>query len=210
MALPSTVGELTNHHYNELRCKMWDGTTPKGSYIRTLCDVLDKCGISITSTTRYNLSVEGAVKQFQKKAGLNQTGIVTDSVWQAMVLYSKRMSDSVNDSATNAVTSYNTKSTSPHFTPFFDTVNTKTPRINHQDIKIVFGNKSITKTIKDVFMRSVSVEVDTSGNPISEVYEFIAKDIIESDEINDADKYTKDSHKASSDIKYQFNFGKTE
>ena len=39
-------------------------------------------------------------------------------------------------------------------------------------------------------MRSVSVEVDTSGNPISEVYEFIARDIKESDEISDINKYT--------------------
>ena len=73
-------------------------------------------------------------------------------------------------------------------------------------IKIVFGNKSITKTIKDVFMRSVSVEVDTSGNPVSEVYEFIARDVKESDEINDITKYNGDEDGSSSDIKYQYDF----
>ena len=38
-------------------------------------------------------------------------------------------------------------------------------------------------------MRSVSTEFDTSGNPIAEVYEFIAQDLTESDEPNDAGKY---------------------
>ena len=41
-------------------------------------------------------------------------------------------------------------------------------------------------------MRSVTIEVDTSGNPISEIYEFIARDVIESDELYDSIKYTVD------------------
>ena len=53
-------------------------------------------------------------------------------------------------------------------------------------------------------MRSVSVEVDTSGNPISEVYEFIARDIKESDEINDVTRYNGNEDGSSSDIKYNF------
>jgi hypothetical protein len=93
-------------------------------------------------------------------------------------------------------------SESPHYNSFFDNDNFKMHRRNHKDIKIVFGNKSITKTIKDVFMRSVSVEVDTSGNPVSEIYEFIARDVIESDEIADVNKYTDMDSYASSDIKH--------
>ena len=38
-------------------------------------------------------------------------------------------------------------------------------------------------------MRGVSTEYDTSGNPISETYEFIAQDLTESDEFRDKEKY---------------------
>ena len=55
-------------------------------------------------------------------------------------------------------------------------------------------------------MRSVSVEVDTSGNPISETYEFIARDIKESDEISDVNKYNGNDSHTSSDVNYIFNF----
>lgn len=55
-------------------------------------------------------------------------------------------------------------------------------------------------------MRSVSVQVDTSGNPISEVYNFIARDIKESDANEDINKYIgeDDYLSASSDIKYSY------
>jgi hypothetical protein len=84
----------------------------------------------------------------------------------------------------------------------------KTHRRNYKDIKIVFGNNTVVKTIKNVFMRSVSVEVDTSGNPISETYEFIAQDIVESDEIMDSSKYLTKEDETSTDITYQFPYFK--
>ncbi len=55
-------------------------------------------------------------------------------------------------------------------------------------------------------MRGVGVEVDTSGNPISETYEFIARDITETDEANDADNYINNNGTSPSDVKYRFNF----
>ena len=55
-------------------------------------------------------------------------------------------------------------------------------------------------------MRSMSVQVDTSGNPISEVYNFIARDIKESDASEDLGKYTGEERimSSSSDIKYSY------
>ena len=53
-------------------------------------------------------------------------------------------------------------------------------------------------------MRSVSVEVDTSGNPISEVYEFIAQDIIETDEFRDRNKYLYPESIIDMDVKYSY------
>ena len=78
----------------------------------------------------------------------------------------------------------------PHYNAFFNTDNEKVFRKNGTDIKIVLGQSShIVKTIHNVFMRSSGVEFDTSGNPISETYEFIGQDITESDEENDGKKY---------------------
>jgi hypothetical protein len=93
-----------------------------------------------------------------------------------------------------------------HYDPFFLNSSGKIYRKNHKDIIISLGNGANVKTIKDVFMRSVSVQVDTSGNPISEVYNFIARDIKESDAPEDAGKYIGDSDliSASSDIKYSY------
>jgi hypothetical protein len=55
-------------------------------------------------------------------------------------------------------------------------------------------------------MRSVSVQVDTSGNPISETYNFIARDIKESDASEDYNKYVGEESElsSSSDIKYSY------
>ena len=97
-------------------------------------------------------------------------------------------------------------SSDPHYSSFFDEHNGKTFRQNGKNIKIVFGEGHYTKCIIDVIMRSQSVEVNTSGEPISEVYEFIARDITESDESSDIDKYLTDVSKKSTDVKYNFNY----
>lgn len=199
--IAQSVPELTNYEYNELYYNS-AGTPITGNFIYQICDLLDKCGISIQNTNTYDDTVAAAVGQFQQSVGMNVTGILTTSTLQAMIVYAEKMSDIVEgeDEANTGVVQL--LSESPHYNSFFDDDNFKMHRRNHKDIKIVFGNKSITKTIKDVFMRSVSVEVDTSGNPISEIYEFIARDVTESDEIADINKYTDENSATSSDIQY--------
>ncbi len=197
-----SIPELTNYEYSELS---YNSAAPliTGSFIYTICDLLDKCYISIKPTDTYDYTMSTAVSQFQTMVHMTSTGILTTETLQAMILYADKISDTIENEEEGAETVVDDLTESPHYNAFFDDENYKMHRRNHKDIKIVFGNKSITKTIKDVFMRSVTVEVDTSGNPISEVYEFIARDVIESDEISDINKYTgADVVTSSSDIKY--------
>ena len=121
-----------------------------------------------------------------------------------MILYSSKLSDIIEGNGTEEDNEETIENDSPHYNSFFKEDNLKLHRQNRKDIKIVFGSNSITKTIKDVFMRSVSVEVDTSGNPISEIYEFIARDVQESDEITDINKYRDDEPATSADVPYDF------
>ena len=209
MALPyHTIQELTDYNYNELS---YNGTEDpiKNKYLPEICILLNKCGISVDEKDEYDYDVAMAVSDFQNIAGIESGfGILSNSTLQAIILYAEKMSDNIEDDETiEDSMSVNTKSTLPHYSQFFNENNFKTFRKNRQDIKITFGSGAITKTIKDVFIRSCTVEVDTSGNPISEVYEFVAKDIVESDEIRDYDKYMNDYETgSSSDIQRIYNY----
>lgn len=201
--IAQTVPELTNYEYNELYYNS-AGTLITGSYVYQVCDLLNKCGVDIASTNVYNDTMAAGVSRFQDMVGMTATGILTTSTLQAMIMYADKMSDIIegDEETTDGVVQELMES--PHYNSYFNDEKYKMHRRNHKDIKIVFGNKSITKTIKDVFMMSVSVEVDTSGNPISEIYEFIARDVVESDEISDINKYTETDHATPSDIQYDF------
>lgn len=201
--IAQSISELTNYEYNELYYNSAD-TLITGNFVYEICDLLNKCGINIQPTNVYDDTVANAVSKFQKSTSMTATGILNTNTLQAMILYSNEMSDVINDDENEEENTVDSLSDSPHYTSFFDNDNYKMHRRNHKDIKIVFGNKSITKTIKDVFMRSVTVEVDTSGNPISEVYEFVARDVKESDEISDINKYNGVEGTAPSDIQYNF------
>ena len=205
-----TIPELTNYQYNELS---YNSASPiiKGKFVLKVCSLLNKCGFNIKSTDKYDDTVASVVGQFQHLTGMAVTGILTTATYQVMVLYAeKNMNDEITDDSTGTTSDNLDESDSPHYESFFAKDRYKMFRRNHKDIKIIFGKGSITKTIKDVFMRSVSVEVDTSGNPISEMYEFIARDIKESDEISDAMKYTgaNEDITTSSDIQYIYPFAK--
>ena len=207
-----TIPELTNYQYNEL---LYNSASPiiKGKFVLEVCSLLNKCGFNIKSTDKYDDTVASVVGQFQHLTGMAVTGILTTATYQAMVLYAeKNMNDEITDDSTGTTSDNLDESDSPHYESFFAQDRYKMFRRNHKDIKIIFGKGSITKTIKDVFMRSVSVEVDTSGNPISEIYEFIARDVKESDEISDTMKYTgaNEDITTSSDIRYIYPFAKND
>lgn len=158
--------------------------------------LLDKAGMDMTQyntgndANRYDTGVEEAVSEFQRMSmGITPTGIVDDATLNALIACANNMSDIVYSETTSQIGNDTSDDEAPHFDSFFATDNNKTGRKNQVDIKIILGDNSIIKTIHNVYMRSVSTEFDTSGNPIAEVYEFIAQDLTESDEPNDAGKY---------------------
>lgn len=206
MPFPKTLSELTNGQFNEITYNAAAGLIT-GNFVPIICDLIRKCGIEIASRTSFDDVVYDALKSAQIKLGLTPTGILTNTIWSTMVYFVETtMSDTISDDSTSENSSSEDESTSPHYNSFFGADNYKIHRRNNKDIKIVFGNNSVTKTIKNVFMRGVTVEVDTSGNPISEIYEFIAQDITESDEMSDSDKYLYTSQGHAQDVPRQYDF----
>ena len=171
------------------------GYGSSGPYVLTLRDLLNKAVIDIYNkypTDNYDYFDEGmeqAVMEFQKENGLTETGIINDDTLNAMINVSNNLSDIIYSEGVEDSEDTNIESGHPHYDSFFSSNNLKDARKNNQDIVITLGNGTITKTIHNVFMRGVSTEYDTSGNPISEIYEFIAQDLTESDEYRDNDKY---------------------
>ncbi len=203
MAYPNTIQELTGNKYSELEYRLSGPIS--GVFVTKAQQVLRKCDIALVPNGRlYNLQMQQAVMEFQSKVGLQPTGILNNTTWQTMLQYAAKYSDTIEGTGGETATEEAEASVSPHYDPFFDDSNRKTYRQNGKDIKIVFGNHSVVKTLKNVYMRSVNVEVDTSGNPISEVYEFVAQDVVESDELMDADKYLHPESPVDTSIQYSF------
>lgn len=166
-----------------------------GPYMLAIRDLINKAGIDIYNKYSYedinvyDEGVEQAVIEFQGKNGLKETGIIDDTTLNTMINVANNLSDIIYSEGIEDIIPDTAITDNPHFDSFFSNINTKDPRKNNQDIVIILGNNSIVKTIHNVYMRGVSTEYDTSGNPISETYEFIAQDLTESDEYRDKEKY---------------------
>lgn len=166
-----------------------------GPYMLAIRDLINKASIDIYNKysyddiSVYDEGVEQCVMEFQKNNGLTETGIIDDITLNALINVSNNLSDIIYSENTEDTTVDTTENDDPHYDSFFSKSNTKDARKNNQDIIITLGNNTVTKTIHNVYMRGVSTEYDTSGNPISETYEFIGQDLTESDEVNDKDKY---------------------
>ncbi len=190
-------------------------------WLEPLVQALNKCNIKCENTGVYDKEMKQAIIDFQKqympdkfyyttaKGAPTLPGEINDATVQRIFAEANLASPDdipVETQDKNNVADEDVKSNSPHYTSFFDTDNTKQFRQNHKNIRIEIGSTGLVKTIYDVVMRGVGVEVDTSGNPISETYEFIARDITETDEANDADNYINNNGTSPSDVKYRFNF----
>ncbi len=196
-----------------------DSSISDGIWLEPLVQALNKLGFQCYNTGIYDKEIKQAVMAFQKKYMPDKfyytangvptiPGEINDATVQRIFAEANLSPDDIaietNDD--NNVSEQEVKSMSPHYASFFDTDNTKQFRQNHKNIRIEIGSTGLVKTIYDVVMRGVGVEVDTSGNPISETYEFIARDITETDEANDSDNYISNNGVAPSDVKYRFNF----
>ena len=184
-----TVKDFTKEDISEIKY----GST--GGYMLALRDLINKAGIDIYNKYSYdNVNVfdegmEACIIEFQKKQGLKETGIVDDATINALFNVSDVLSDIIYSEGVEDVTVDTIEMNNSHFDSFFSKDNSKDARKNNKDIVIVLGDNAVTKTIHNVYMRGISTEYDTSGNPISEIYEFIGQDLTESDEYNDREKY---------------------
>lgn len=165
-----------------------------GPYMIAVRNLISKAGINIDNfpyedINVYDEGVETCVMEFQGKNGLEETGIINDVTLNALLNVSSNLSDIIYSENKEDIIYNPIETNNPHFDSFFSNNNTKETRKNNKDIVITLGNNTITKTIHNVYMRGVSTEYDTSGNPISEIYEFIAQDLTESDEAKDKAKY---------------------
>ena len=205
----SSIKDLTNGEYSVLRYNS-AGNNYSGELVEKVLSYIEKTGVDVTNTRIKDVgsTFRNIVLAYQKKFGLAETGYVDDDLLHDIY---KRATQTTNSEITSDDDNYDYETEveeayDAHYDPFFLNNSDKIYRKNHKDIIISFGNGANTKTIKDVFMRSMSVQVDTSGNPISEVYNFIARDIKESDASEDLGKYTGEERimSSSSDIKYSY------
>ena len=204
----TTISDLTNGKYSSLEYNSTGNNNYTGPVVKEILKLIEKTGTDIKSVTNsVDITFKDIIIRYQRNNNLNPTGVVDDSLLQH--IYNNAMGITPTEIKTTEEETINIDSDSlydAHYDPYFLNTSTKQYRRNHKDIIISIGDGAVTKTIKDVFMRSVSVQVDTSGNPISEVYSFIARDIKESDAPEDATKYIGEEKdiSASSDIKYNY------
>lgn len=164
-----------------------------GEYVKEIRDYLNTLGFDTyknsTNPTVFDVNLENAVKDFQKKYNLPQTGSINNESLNKLINQSNTVSGTIYSTTSNNVYVDTMETDDPHYDSFFSRKYSKKTRKNNQDIIITLGNNTIHRKLHNVYMRSVSVEFDTSGNPISEVFSFIAQDLTESDEPYDANKY---------------------
>lgn len=208
----STIYNMTNGQYSSLRYDA-AGNNYTGPLVQQILKAISMTGVDVTNTqvNTVGSTFRDIVMAYQKKYGFAPTGIVDDTLFQDIYLRAFDMANSEieeddydTEDAANDLPESDVYDA--HYDPFFLNNSSKVYRKNHKDIVISLGNGANVKTIKDVFMRSVSVQVDTSGNPISETYNFVARDIKESDASEDNLKYIGEESNlsASSDIKYSY------
>lgn len=207
----SSIRDLTHGQFSSLGYDS-TGNNYSGPLVQEVVNLIDRAGGDVTNTkvSAVGSAFRNIILNYQKKFKLLKTGILDDNLLHD--IYKRANSganNEINDSSNNNDDNNNSTSSDlydAHYDPFFLNNSSKVYRKNHKDIVISFGDGANTKTIKDVFMRSVSVQVDTSGNPISETYNFIARDIKESDASEDYNKYVGEESElsTSSDIKYSY------
>ena len=205
----STIYELANHQFRELRFNPFRNY--KGPLVQEVMKLIARAGGDTTNTNINTVGIKfrDVIMAYQRANNLPVTGVLNDDLLHH--IYKKAEENSNNEIKDNT-NGYKTEDSDddgivdPHYDPFFLNKSSKDARKNHKDIVIEMGKNGNMKIIKDVFMRSVSVEVDTSGNPISEIYNFVARDIKESDAKEDRNKYIgeESNTSSSSDIKYSY------
>ena len=140
----------------------------------------------------YNLTYYQAVKAFQKDylGGAACDGVLTPYVMSA--IESEALGKTQSQVSNNARMASNARSASSEtvkgneIDSFFSTSKSNLLRRQGYSILIEIGDhEQYLKALLDIRLRSKSVAVDASGNPIAEVYDFIARDLRENTEASD-------------------------
>ena len=136
---------------------------------------------------------EDAVKSWQRSINETPTGWVSESNWNTLFGNRDDNSGTINydDTANseyhkdgNIFTTGTPSTINKHVTemPFFNDQSAKQLRKSNIDIQISFGaNNSMNRTLKNVFMRSVGQQIGANGEPIYDLYEFVARDLVDSE-----------------------------
>lgn len=204
----SAISELTSGQINNTMKFSPAGQVIKNSAaMSNICDKLNAIGIKTNNTDKYDENVEQSIMEFQYKNDLPVTGMIDEYTAQKLIDKSNEIMEN-NVKAQDDKEEYDEDAdiSYPHYEPFFKENSDKDARSSRKNITIKFGDGQIAKKIIDVYMRSIGTEIDTSGNPISETYEFIARDLKEIHVKDDKNKYIGIEEKLSSpaDIKYNF------
>lgn len=193
--ITTTVAEWTDLRYTELKVGDTGDCVAQVRLILSYTMNMDRYVVE-RNDEYYDEGLKSAILSYQQTHGLRETGTVNDATLNVLLKDVKNHGNQIdyeegNNDENNDIIDLGDEIDfkNPHFGSFFHKNNLKTTRKNKNEIKISLGNGAHVKTIHDVYMRSVGVEFDTSGNPISEVYEFIARDLTENDEPNDTNKY---------------------
>lgn len=140
-----------------------------------------------------DLFTENAVKSWQRSIGATATGWVSESNWNALFGDYDENKDTIDYDDTEDSKYYKDDNIYPGGTPnkyseqaterpFFNEQNGKQLRKANIDIQIKFGaNNSMNRTLKNVYMRSIGQQIGANGEPIYDLYEFVARDLIDSE-----------------------------
>lgn len=143
----------------------------------------------------YTINYHYAIRKFQRDNKMPASGICDNNIKGILVAqYDKHLkeqgdqSDSTVSSGghNNSNASYPREENQYIEESFFSTKREETLRRNDYNIVVQIGDyDQHVKAITGVRLRSKTVQLDASGQPISETYEFIAKDLKENTEPTD-------------------------
>ena len=125
----------------------------------------------------YSKATEDAVKRYQKYSGFDSTGNVDNITLESLKVVPQITDNAdIDNNVTNNKTFGNNNTNT-----FWNNDNDTVLRKNNNDITIKYGEGSKSKILKNVIFKSKQ-QVITVDNNVEDVYEFIARDLIESED----------------------------
>lgn len=132
----------------------------------------------------YSLETEKAIKAFQRDKGLNVDGKLSEEVLRVMDTPKTTTNSNLGKYNRSLYVNQNSRSDSSgdeeinEQEPFFNDKKENELRKGTINIKIKYAETGYT-TIKDVSIRSIGRQINSTGDAVFEMYEFIGRDLIE-------------------------------